>query len=98
MTAFFGLFIFIGIFNSFNARTNRLNILANLLKNKIFIMVLLLIIVVQLFLIYYGGTLFRTSGLTVKELFVMILLASTVIPVDFLRKTILRYKDQVGGV
>jgi calcium-translocating P-type ATPase len=98
MTAFFGLFIFIGIFNSFNARTNRLNILANILKNRIFIMVLLFIIVVQLFLIYYGGTLFRTSGLTITELFIMILLAATVIPIDFLRKTILRYKGQVGGV
>ena len=98
MTAFFGLFIFIGIFNSFNARTNRLNILANLLRNKIFIIVLLLIIIVQLLLIYYGGTLFRTSGLTIKELFVMILLASTVIPIDFLRKTILRHKGEVGGV
>ena len=37
MSAFFGLFIFIGIFNCFNARTNRLNLFANLWKNKIFI-------------------------------------------------------------
>ena len=36
MTAFFGLFIFIGIFNSFNARTVRLNILSNIFKNKMF--------------------------------------------------------------
>ena len=35
MTAFFGLFIFIGIFNSFNARTHRLNLFANILKNKV---------------------------------------------------------------
>lgn len=98
MTAFFGLFIFIGIFNSFNARTHRLNILANLFKNKIFIMVLSFIVIVQLLLIYYGGTLFRTSGLTIKELFIMILLASTVIPIDFLRKTILRHRGEIGGV
>ena len=35
MTAFSGLFIFISIFNSFNARTNRLNILSNLIKNRV---------------------------------------------------------------
>jgi hypothetical protein len=43
-------------------------------------------------------TLFRTSGLTITDLFIIILLAATVIPIDFLRKTILRYKGQVGGV
>ena len=37
MTAFFGLFIFIDIFNSFNARTSRLDIFANILDNKVFI-------------------------------------------------------------
>lgn len=37
MTAFFGLFIFIGIFNCFNARTTRINLLANILKNKMFL-------------------------------------------------------------
>ena len=34
MTAFFGLFIFIGIFNAFNARTSRINLLSNIYKNK----------------------------------------------------------------
>ncbi|MDD2377546.1 MAG: calcium-translocating P-type ATPase, PMCA-type [Bacilli bacterium] len=98
MTAFFGLFIFISIFNSFNARTHRLNILANIGKNKVFLLVLLFIVIVQLILIYYGGELFRTSGLTFKELFIMILLASTVIPVDLIRKNLLRKKGEFGGV
>ena len=61
MTAFFGLFIFIGIFNCFNARTNRLNLLSNLLKNKIFLATIIFIFIVQLILIYYGGDLFRTT-------------------------------------
>lgn len=34
MTAYFALFIFIGIFNAFNARSERINILANLRKIK----------------------------------------------------------------
>ena len=93
MTAFFGLFIFIGIFNSFNARTHRLNLFANILKNKVFI-----IIIRQLFLLYFGGNLFRTSGLTLKEFEIMILLSMTVIPIDFLRKYLLRKRGILGGV
>ena len=98
MSAFFGLFIFINIFNSFNARTNRLNIFANILKNKVFLAIVIFIVVVQLLLIYFGGNLFRTIGLTFKELQFMILLASTVIPIDFIRKLFLRKKGIMGGV
>ena len=98
MTAFFGLFIFIGIFNSFNARTHRLNLLAHLFENKAFLIVIIFILFVQVFLIYFGGTLFRTYGLTFPEFNIMILLAATVIPFDFLRKKFLRKKGEVGGV
>ena len=98
MTAFFGLFIFMGIFNSFNARTHRLNLLANLSKNKVFLAVIIFILIVQIYLMYYGGDLFRTYGLNPIEFEIMILLAITVIPVDFLRKIYLRKKGQIGGV
>ena len=90
MSAFFGLFIFIDIFNSFNARTERLNIIANILKNKFFIFIVLFITVTQILLIYIGGNLFRTIGLSLKELEIMILLASSVIPVDLIRKIIIK--------
>lgn len=93
MTAFFGLFIFIGIFTSFNARTTKINLLTNIYKNKIFILIIILIIIVQLILIYYGGDIFRTYGLTLKELQIMILLAFSVIPVDIIRKLILHIKN-----
>lgn len=98
MTAFFGLFIFISIFNAFNARTVRINLLANIIKNKVFLFTILFITIVQLILIYFGGELFRTAGLTLSELEIMILISATVIPVDWLRKTILRRKGIVGGV
>lgn len=98
MTAFFGLFIFIGIFNCFNARTNRLNLLAHLFKNWVFLITIIFILVVQLILIYFGGDLFRTAGLTIKELEIMIAISFTVIPVDWIRKMILRKKGYIGGV
>ena len=98
LTAFFGLFIFIDIFNSFNARTHRLNLLANIRKNRVFLAIIIFIVIVQLTLIYYGGELFRTSGLTLKELQIMILFAFTVIPFDWCRKLYLRKKGIIGGV
>ncbi len=98
MSAFFGLFIFIGIFNCFNARTHRLNLFAHLYKNKPFIAIISFIVLVQIFLIYYGGNLFRTVGLNFKEFQFMILLAFSVIPVDWFRKIYLRTKGIKGGV
>ena len=92
MTAFFALFIFMGIFNCFNARTPRLNLLSNLNKNKVFILIIIFIIVVQLYLIYYGGNLFRAYGLSLQELLITIALASTVVPIDWLRKLITKRK------
>lgn len=92
MTAFFTLFIFMGIFNCFNARTPRLNLLSNLNKNKVFIIIIIFIIVVQLYLIYYGGNLFRAYGLSLQELLITMALASTVVPIDWLRKLITKRK------
>ena len=94
MTAFFSLFIFMGIFNSFNARTTRLNLLASISKNKAFLLVISFIIIVQLLIIYYGGDLFRSYGLLPKELIVTILISMTVIPIDLLRKIVLRKKQE----
>ena len=97
-TAFFGLFIFIDIFNCFNARTHRLNIFANILKNKVFLLIITFIITVQILLIYFGGSIFRTSGLSLFEFEIMILFAFTVIPFDFIRKLILKKKGFKYGV
>ena len=97
-TAFFGLFIFIDIFNCFNARTHRLNIIANILKNKVFLLIITFIIIVQILLIYFGGSIFRTSGLSLFEFEIMILIALTVIPFDFIRKLILKKKGLNYGV
>jgi len=97
-TAFFGLFIFIDVFNSFNARTSRINLLSNIIKNKIFIVIISFIVIIQILLIYYGGNVFRTTGLNFKEFEIMIILAFTVIPIDWIRKVILRKKGIKLGV
>ena len=98
MTAYFALFIFIGIFNAFNARSERINIFANLSKNKVFIAIIIFIISVQIYLIYHGGDLFRTYGLKASEFFIVLLLAASVFPIDFIRKIFLRHHHLKTGV
>ena len=98
LTAFFGLFIFISIFNSFNARTNRLNILGNITKNKVFLIIISIVAIIQIIMIYYGGELFRTSGLNIKEFFIMIIISISVIPIDLLRKLYLKHNNYITGV
>ena len=98
MSAFFGLFIFMTIFNSFNARTSRLNVFANLKNNKVFLGIILLIGIIQLLLIYYGGDLFRTTSLSLKEIDIMLFCAFSVIPIELLRKIYLKRNNKLGCV
>ena len=98
LTAFFGLFIFAGVFNSLNARTYRLNLLAYIERNKMFIGIMLMVSFMQVFLIYYGGVVFRTTGLSFGELAMVIVLASTVILFDLARKMFLRMHNRKGFI
>ncbi len=93
MTAFFGLFIFIDIFDAFNSRTQRINTFAGILKNKVFLLIFLFITIVQILLIYFGGELFRTTGLSFYEFEIMIIVAFSVIPFDIIRKIIINKKN-----
>ena len=90
LTVFFALFIFCGVLNCFNARCNRLNILAHLGGNKAFIAIILIVGVCQTAIIYFGGTVFRTTPLEWHHLGEAMLMASTVIPADMIRKAIFR--------
>ena len=98
MTGFFALFIFMGIFNAFNARTTRINLLSNIKKNKVFIILFMCISLVQMYLIYFGGSLFRTYGLSLKELLIVLLIAFSVIPLDILRKICFKRKGVIDYI
>jgi calcium-translocating P-type ATPase len=97
-TAFFGLFIFAGVFNSLNARTTRLNLLSYIERNKLFVVIMSAVAVMQIILIYYGGTVFRTTGLSLRELTLVLGLASLVIVCDIGRKLLLRAKNRKGYI
>ncbi len=82
LTAFYALFIFLGIFNCFSARCERMWILSNIGKNRPFVIIMLLISVIQILMIFFGGELFRTTPITPREIGNVILLAFTLIPFD----------------
>ncbi len=91
-TAFYALFIFSGIFNCFVARCERLWILSSLEKNKPFIFIMLLISVIQIGMIYFGGSVFRCVPLAPRELSFVLALAFTVIPFDTVRRIVKKLK------
>ncbi|MBQ9098948.1 MAG: calcium-translocating P-type ATPase, PMCA-type [Clostridia bacterium] len=83
LTAFFALFIFAGVFNCFNARTDRARMLEGLGRNRAFCLIMTLVGAVQLVMVYLGGAVMRTVPLTARELAVTLGLAALVLPVGF---------------
>lgn len=90
MTGFFALFIFAGVLNCFNARTDRLNLFAGLGKNYAFLGIMAAVAAVQIAFVYFGGAVLRTTPLTAMELAVSLGAAALVIPAEFLRKLVWR--------
>lgn len=92
LTGYFAFFIFISVFNAFNARTEQINLFDNIKGNSGFLKILSLIVVVQICMTYFGGNILRCYGLTATEWLFIIILAFTIIPVDFIRKLLYRNK------
>lgn len=90
LTGFYALFIFIGLFNCINTRSERLWIFHGILKNHPFLLIISAIAIIQIWIIYYGGTLFRSTPLSIGQFVSIISLAFTVIPFDFVRRIILK--------
>ncbi len=90
LSAFFNLFIFLIIFNAFNARTENYHLGAHLHLNRGFIYILTMIITLQIIFTYLGGDILRTVPLTASEWGLVLALASTILPVDLLRKFLFR--------
>ena len=85
LTAFFALFIFAGVFNCFNARTDRVRMLKGLWKNRAFIFIMCAVAVVQIAFVYLGGAVLRTVPLTANELLFTLLLSLLVLPLGWLQ-------------
>ncbi len=92
LTLFFALFVFAGLANCICARSERMNPFSGIGGNVPFVCIMLFIAAVQVAMIYFGGTLFRTTPVAMSDLVQVILLAMTVLPVDLLRRVFYRLR------
>lgn len=79
-TAFFSLFVFSGLFGAFHARTDSPDPFSHVKGGGSFFLFIAATSACQIALLYFGGTLFRTSGLTFLQLLLSLALAATVLP------------------
>ncbi len=96
LTAFFALFIFAGVFNCFNARTDRVLMLSGLAKNRAFLFIMCAVAAVQIGFVYLGGAVLRTVPLTARELLLTLLFALLVIPLSWLHLVHRRLSGKAG--
>ncbi|MDK2808576.1 MAG: P-type Ca2+ transporter type [Clostridiales bacterium] len=89
-TFMFAFFIYSIIFNSLNTRSERFDLLSHIRENKNFVLVMGAIFVLQTAIIEVGGPVFNTTMLDAKALIVSIALAILIIPVDLVRKAIIK--------
>lgn len=86
MTAFFALFIFMGIGVSFISRGDSFFTFSGLSKNKPFIIIMLFVLIIQLSMVYFGKEVFRCAPLDFSQMILVCVLSLTVFPADFVRK------------
>lgn len=89
-TFMFNFFIFSIIFNGFNARTDSMNLFDNILKNKKFLIVMLIISIIQIFMTFFGGDLLRLTPLTLYGWLLVFFQSLIVIPIDLFRKLLFK--------
>lgn len=89
-SALFATFMMAITFNGFNARTGHINPFENLGRNKNFLLVMLSIFVLQFVFVTLGGDVLNVESLSVQSWLICIILAFLVIPIDMIRKMIMK--------
>lgn len=92
-TFMFAFFIYSIIFNSLNTRSENINLFEHIKDNKRFILVMGGIFILQTLLLEFGGAVFGTVPLSLKAYLVAIGLSLLIIPIDMIRKLILKSKN-----
>ncbi len=89
-TGYFGFFVFACIFNAFNTRAEGVDLLENLALNKSFLAIIFLICAVQVAMTHFGGRFLGTADLNIREWMQVLVMAVLIIPVDIIRKLIVK--------
>lgn len=89
-SALFATFMMAITFNGFNARTAHVNVFENLGRNSNFILVMLGIFAMQFVFVTFGGDVLNVEALSLDSWVICIVIAFLVIPIDMLRKLIMK--------
>lgn len=90
ITAFFNLFIFLVMFNSFNTRTDKINLFESIKGNRGFLPIIAVIFIMQIVFTFIGGEVLRTTALNFNEWLIILLMSISIIPIDIIRKIIVK--------
>lgn len=93
-TVMFAFFIYTILFNSFNTRSENANIFEHISKNKKFIIIIGTLFIAQTLIIQFGGQIFGTTALTAPEFLFAFIAGMLVIPIDMIRKIIIKSKNK----
>ncbi len=93
-TFYFTFFIFSAVFNSLNVRSEKLNVFDHIGENRNYFLIMTLIVLIQIGLASFGGELMGCYGMNVKEWTAVVLISSTIIAVDIIRKLIMSKKTE----
>ena len=94
-SAVFATFMMAITFNGFNARTEHVNFLKHIEKNRSFRLVMGAIFLLQFVFVTFGGDVLHVTPLNATTWIICLLVAFLVIPADTLRKIIVRNRERM---
>ncbi len=97
LTGFFAFFVFIGIFNCFNSRSDRVNFLSGITKNPAFVLIICSVAFLQLLFTYLGGSILRTVALDADEIIFSLTMALAALPAGILHTVYRRLRGKKDG-
>lgn len=91
-TVRFALLVMMATFNGFNIRTDGFNLFEGISKNKYFVKIAISIFALTFLLAQFGGEFMGCTALTATQWLVVVALAFMIIPIDLVRKAVIRIK------
>ena len=91
-TFYMTFFVYAILFNALNTRSTGFNLFKDISKNKKFLLIMFAIVIAQTAILYFGGVVFGTVPLDAIHYLAALGLALLIIPIDFVRKAILKTK------
>jgi calcium-translocating P-type ATPase len=89
-TIMFAFFIYSILFNSLNTRSEGFKLFERIKDNPRFIYIMGSVFILQTLIIQFGGKVFGTTTLTIKALLISMILGVLIIPIDMIRKLIVK--------